>query len=507
MADTLWVELVSREGPSAMLVAKPGFRYFRPDLASLGSVRSTHRICDGTLFHITQGAELLLFVAFGELANPILAAQLSAHILSFLLNLAGSRNELRLELLHKRFLECYSGLEDLVRGIDPYAKAKPPDDSVFNIYLECQLWAMPPAMRGVIGRETGGREPDCGVSRLREMTAVQQLPIEVREQAQVRYVKHPFAAAFSANLPAFPVSESAVSQPLAKSAPSPSTPSPPTPIEPRTEAKLTPLTDRRYQPSLDSPTLLKSRLAIMVLPRQEKVLAAFQDQKIRNMKIVGQVGLELTAGVAFQQGATALVELDPEWSDPRKVEKRVIHSAVETLGPVTYAVLLGNISKSTALMEYIVSPLTINLSKFPLLVSYTTTSVQDLTFRLVLRYQVSADWPQALSDVQFATALTDEGAEVQSASSEYTAIKGVIEWKAGPLSPGDCGQFQCVVKVNTYVRKKDTGEGVAPMDHVKVAVKCSDCLISDLNGRLRGAESAIPAVRRLLLELVISPNT
>jgi len=509
MADTLWVELAGREGPSAMLVAKPGFRLFRPDLATLGPVHSTHRICDGTLFHITQGPELLLFVAFGELSNPVLAAQLASHILNFLLNLVGSRNELRLELLNKRFLECYSGLEDLVRGIDPYARAKPPDDSVFNIYLECQLWAMPPAMRGVLGRETGGREPDSGVGRLREMTAEQQLPIEVREQAETRYVKHPFAAVFSSNLPTLPASEPAVSQPTPKSTLAPSQPPPPalSPTEPRTDTKSTPLTDRRYQPSLDSPTLLKSRLAIMVLPIQEKVLAAFQDQKIRNMKIVGQVGLELAAGVAFQQGATALVELDPEWSDPRKVEKRVIHSAVETLGPVTYAVLLGNIAKSTALMEYIVSPLTINLSKFPLLVSYTATSVQDLTFRLVLKYQVSPDWRQPLSDVQFTTTLTDDGAEVQSGSSEYTAAKGVIEWKAGLLRPGDSGQFQCVVKVTRYTKHTGTGEGIAPMDHVKVAVKCSDCLISDLNGKLRGADSEIPAVRRLLLELVISPNT
>lgn len=506
MADTLWVELASRDGASVMLVAKPGFRLFRPDLGTLGAERSAHKICDGTLFHITQGTELLLFVAFGEQANPVLAAQLSTHILSFLLSLAGSRNELRLELLSKKFLECYGGLEDLIRGIDPYGKAKPPDDAVFNIYLECQLWAMPPAMRGVLGRETGSREPDSGVERLKEMTARQPLPTEVREQIQIRYVKHPFAAVFAANLPASPTSVSHPAPSMPKSSVAPVLSTVP-PSEPKAENKPIPQADRRYQPSLSSSALSKCQLAIMVFPTQEKVLAAFQDQKIRNMKIVGQVGLELAAGVTFQQDASALVELDPEWSDPRKVEKRVIHSAVETLGPVTYAVLLGNIAKSTALLEYIVSPLTINLSKFPLLVSYSTTSVQDLSFRLTLRYQVSADWQQSLSEAVLTTTLTDDGAEVLWASAAYTAVKGVIEWKAGLLKPGDAGEFECTVRVNRYTKHTETGEGVAPMDHVKIAVKCLDCLISDLSGKLRGANADIPAVRRLMLELVISPNS
>jgi hypothetical protein len=120
---------------------------------------------------------------------------------------------------------------------------------------------------------------------------------------------------------------------------------------------------------------------------------------------------------------------------------------------------------------------------------------------------VSADWQQSLSEAVLTTTLTDDGAEVLWASAAYTAVKGVIEWKAGLLKPGDAGEFECTVRVNRYTKHTETGEGVAPMDHVKIAVKCLDCLISDLSGKLRGANADIPAVRRLMLELVISPNS
>ena len=237
------------------------------------------------------------------------------------------------------------------------------------------------------------------------------------------------------------------------------------------------------------------------------MLAAVQDQKIRNLKIVGQLGLELPSRITFPPHSTALIEMDASWSDPLKVEKRVIHSAIETLGPVTYAISLENIPKSTALIEYIVSPLTINISKFPLIATYHASQVSNMSFSLGISYKVSSEWKNDLSDCQFTVTLTDPEAKVTSANASFTCESGVIEWRPGVLPPSSSGDFECTVQVATYAKHAVSGADLPPLDHVKVTLKSVDCLLSNLQGQLTASDGGIPATRRLMLELIISPNS
>ena len=268
MAEALWVELISREGQPCLLVAKPGYRVIRPDLETLGGKRTVQRVYDGTLFHITQGLELFLLISFSDHSNPILASHLSSKILSFLLSLASSRNELRTDLLHKRFLECYSGLEDLIRGIDPYTKARSIDTAVFNIYLETELWAMPPVMREVLTKETGGKNPYLAVERYREMTVQkpENLPGDMRETPQIQYKKHPFAAEFLRNLPEIPIENTEKTTEISSPSPSISNKTQLNSRKMTEENKTVVQVEKRVKtPTVEKNMLTKCRLAVMVI--------------------------------------------------------------------------------------------------------------------------------------------------------------------------------------------------------------------------------------------------
>jgi predicted Zn-dependent protease with MMP-like domain len=56
----------------------------------------------------------------------------------------------------------------------------------------------------------------------------------------------------------------------------------------------------------------------------EKVQVAFQDGQIRNMKVIGQLGLEVANKIGMFSGSQLGIRIHNDvWRDPKQVSKRI----------------------------------------------------------------------------------------------------------------------------------------------------------------------------------------
>mmetsp|Transcript_29001 Transcript_29001/g.28683 ORF Transcript_29001/g.28683 Transcript_29001/m.28683 type:complete len:147 (+) Transcript_29001:735-1175(+) len=146
------------------------------------------------------------------------------------------------------------------------------------------------------------------------------------------------------------------------------------------------------------------------------------------MRVVGQLGLEIPEmAAAFQESSLNIRMTNINWDDKTKIAKRMCVEGIQEIDPYVYKLNLKNFEKSSAIIEYIVAPTTINIKNFPLYTAYNMSQTSEFEHLLQLKYQVNQNWKSSLEDINFTIALTDSQAELIEANSRGELITGNLE--------------------------------------------------------------------------------
>jgi hypothetical protein len=235
-----------------------------------------------------------------------------------------------------------------------------------------------------------------------------------------------------------------------------------------------------------------------------------QDSQIKSVKIIGQVGIEVAERVALFEGhKLELRILNANWSDARHVASRVVSPHLVTLSPLGYSIETDHIKQSCPLIEYIVSPLKVNMATFPLTVWYQASHVDNLSFFLQVKYQVHPDWASPLQDVTILVKIDDPSVQVLQSNLAPQVSSGELTWKTAKLLASQQGVIEVQLKVQG-TKLSDVAQ--APINSLRVSFKSLVTLTQNINlsetaAELLWQDQKAQASLRLMTDITISPNT
>lgn len=196
-----------------------------------------------------------------------------------------------------------------------------------------------------------------------------------------------------------------------------------------------------------------------------------QDNKIKSLKIIGQIGIEVAERVALFEGHKLDLKIvNVNWSDARQVASRVVSPHLVAVNPLLYSIETDNIKQSCPLVEFIVSPLKVNMEAFPLHVWYQASHVDNLCFFLQVKYQMHADWPSPLQDVVIVVKIEDQAVQVLQSNVTPSVSGGDLTWKTAKLLPSQQGVIESQLKVQK-VKASDSTVVLAPIHSLRISFK------------------------------------
>ncbi|CAG9332497.1 unnamed protein product [Blepharisma stoltei] len=440
---------------------------------------------------ISNDVVIMVFATITE--NPFVAEDCLAKIKEILLTLSKG-NEIKPENLIKKITEINYALEDCLYSLNPYGRLGKCELFSISKPLQNCFSVLQSQNSNLIYNSKPWTDEDNILTSARAKAQNQlkheeklislkfTFPIQSDIQPPQAMV-HPFAYQFiEENAPILTPSNSKVIEPGPSSTDLSFLPSTPMQNQQKKTAQIP-----QIKPNL--------RITIM-----EKALVAFQDNKIRNMRVVGQLGLEVPdLAAAFQESSLRIKMTNINWDDKTKIAKRMCVEGIEEIDPYLYKVKLGNFEKSSAIIEYIVAPTTINIKNFPLYTAYNMSQTSEVEHLLQLKYQVNQNWKSSLEDINFTIALTDSQAVLIEANSRGELTTGNLEWKSSKLTTSQKGILEA--RINSRL--------VCGIDHIKISFKSRETLLSDIDA-VYSQENEIestPASKRLLVEVIISPNS
>lgn len=216
---------------------------------------------------------------------------------------------------------------------------------------------------------------------------------------------------------------------------------------------------------------------------------AFQNTKITNLRVVGQIGIELSAK-AEGTGQVKIGLLD--WSDSRKIGKRTCNEHLKEIDDFTYGINIAKLKGTSAIIEYMVSPNIIELSNFPIYALYSL-DYEDSYWVVQLKYQVSNSWKANLEDVVFIVMVNSSEIKLVEANSRGELIGNSLQWRASRLSNGQKGILEA---------RLDCKE--CRIDHAKLQLKSTGTNLSQLSANFEINSVTEEALVRFMAEIVIS---
>ena len=216
---------------------------------------------------------------------------------------------------------------------------------------------------------------------------------------------------------------------------------------------------------------------------------AFKSTTITNLRVVGQFGIELYSR-SEEKGVVKINALD--WSDAKKIGKRLNQDLVTELDDYTYEVAVNKMKETSKIIEYIVSPNIIEIKNLPIFAVFSVEASESFVI-LQVKYQVSANWKNPLEDVSFTVFLSSSNHEVLEANSRGELQGNMLHWRLSKLLTSQKGVLEAKLKLSS-----------CHIDHTKIQFQSSNSILSPVSGTLTFNSTTSAAVLKFLSEIVIS---
>ena len=216
---------------------------------------------------------------------------------------------------------------------------------------------------------------------------------------------------------------------------------------------------------------------------------AFKSTTITNLRVVGQFGIELYSR-SEDKGLVKINALD--WSDTKKIGKRLNEDLVTELDDYTYEVAISKMKETSKIIEYIVSPNIIEIKNLPIFAVFSVEPAEHFTI-LQVKYQVSANWKNPLEDVSFTVFLASSNHELLEANSRGELQGNMLCWRLAKLLTGQKAVLEAKLKT-----------AACHIDHTKIQFRSSNSILSPVSATLTFNSVTSAAVLKFLSEIVIS---
>lgn len=176
----------------------------------------------------------------------------------------------------------------------------------------------------------------------------------------------------------------------------------------------------------------KNQIILKIL---EKTTITLQNDKIRELKIFGQLLIE---GVDSVSNDKLTLKLNKIWEDGQYIQKRVTPNSLEVnqMSPFLYEIADNNSpssSKSKSIFDYIVASKHFKIEKIPLMVIYKSTfNEKNKNESLItIQYKVNENIEMELKDVEFEVFLEKDVFfdDIQTIPPAFSFQNHVLLWK------------------------------------------------------------------------------
>jgi hypothetical protein len=219
------------------------------------------------------------------------------------------------------------------------------------------------------------------------------------------------------------------------------------------------------------------------------------------MKVMGQVGLEVASKQRLPTGESLNVIMSNDyWSDPSKTAIRVLNSIIVQPNPCTYVLDTDYFNVSSAVLDYLIAPSAIDVSKFPIYVGYTANRFQNNEYLVQVRYQVNDSWPEALEDFEIYLYMQNPGTSIKESNARAETDGKNIQWKSEKLLPGQIGVLDVLLEVPFYLEE-------FPLENIKISFRSRATNLSGTSSKLAHESEIEEGLKKFLIEMWIHPNT
>ena len=218
---------------------------------------------------------------------------------------------------------------------------------------------------------------------------------------------------------------------------------------------------------------------------------AFQNTTITNLRVIGQLGLEV---ISNTEGKAFVKVEHSDWSDSTKIVKRVCNENIIEVENSEYEIDMKKIKGTCAIIEYIVSPNIIQFNNFPMYAVYNIEQ-NEAEYIVQLKYQVSTTWKSALDEVVFIIMLDCYDIQLVEANLRGEIVGSALQWKANKLTCSQKGILQARLRATK-----------CSVDHAKILFKSVNTNLSQISATFGICQRISNATSRFMAEIVISNN-